>query len=89
MQLEGRELERDPLGTIITKRDLSVDSPYNTYTRKGLPPTPIANPGKPSLDAAFNPQPSDYLYYVYKGDGHHAFAQTLAEHNANVARYLK
>ncbi|MDQ6825742.1 MAG: endolytic transglycosylase MltG [Candidatus Eremiobacteraeota bacterium] len=75
--------------TEITKADLLIDSPYNTYKRAGLPPTPIANPGRPSLWAAFHPQASGYLYYVYKGDGHHAFARTLAEHNANVARYLK
>ncbi|MGB8265620.1 MAG: endolytic transglycosylase MltG [Candidatus Velthaea sp.] len=74
---------------VITKRDLAIDSPYNTYVHPGLPPTPIANPGKPSLDAAFAPERSDYLYYVYKGDGHHAFAKTLQEHNANVARYEK
>ncbi|MFN2459902.1 MAG: endolytic transglycosylase MltG [Candidatus Velthaea sp.] len=74
---------------VITKRDLESDSPYNTYRHAGLPPTPIANPGKPSLDAAFMPRSSDYLYYVYKGDGHHAFARTLAEHNDNVRRYLK
>ena len=75
--------------TIITKRDLAVDTPYNTYLHAGLPPTPIANPGKASLDAAFNPRPSDFLYYVSKGDGHSAFATTLSEHNANVERYLK
>jgi len=74
---------------VITKRDLEIDSPYNTYLHTGLPPTPIANPGKPSLDAAFHPARSEYLYYVAKGDGRHAFAKTLAEHNANVARYLK
>jgi UPF0755 protein len=73
---------------VITRRDLAIDSPYNSYRHRGLPPTPIANPGKASLDAAFAPRHSDYLYYVYKGDGHHAFAATLAEHNANVERYL-
>lgn len=74
---------------VITKRDLQIDSPYNTYQHTGLPPTPIANPGKPSIDAAFSPAHTDYLYYVAKGDGHHAFAKTLSEHNANVERYLK
>jgi UPF0755 protein len=73
---------------VITRRDLQIDSPYNTYLHPGLPPTPIANPGKPSIDAAFAPRPSSYLYYVYKGDGHHAFATTLRDHEANVARYL-
>ncbi len=75
--------------TEITRADLRIDSPYNTYLHEGLPPTPIANPGRASIVAAFNPQPSDYLYYVYRGDGHHAFARTLAEHNANVERYLR
>jgi UPF0755 protein len=75
--------------TIITYSDLRLDSPYNTYLHQGLPPTPIANPGRPSLIAALNPRPSDYLYYVYKGHGHHAFAKTLAEQNANIAKYLK
>jgi UPF0755 protein len=74
---------------VITKRDLEIDSPYNTYRHTGLPPTPIANPGKASLDAAFRPAKSDFLYYVAKPDGHSAFAKTLQEHNANVARYLK
>jgi UPF0755 protein len=73
---------------VITLADLARDSPYNTYKHAGLPPTPIANPGRPSLVAAFEPRPSAYLYYVYKGNGHHAFSRTLAEHNANIARYL-
>ena len=73
----------------ISKADLAIDSPYNTYKSLGLPPTPIANPGAPSIQAAFYPRSSPYLYYVYKGDGHSAFAKTLQEHNANVARYLK
>lgn len=74
---------------VITYADLKLDSPYNTYEHQGLPPTPISNPGAPSLQAAFDPRPSPYLYYVYKGNGHHAFARTLAEQNANIARYLK
>ena len=74
---------------VITRADLARDTPYNTYLHLGLPPTPIANPGRPSLLAALDPQKSGYLFYVYKGDGHHAFARTLAEHNANVARYEK
>jgi len=74
--------------TVITRRDLEIDSPYNTYLHTGLPPTPIANPGEASIDAAFAPVHSHYLFYVYKGNGHHAFAKTLEEHNANVERYL-
>ena len=73
---------------VITRRDLEIDSPYNTYRYTGLPPTPIANPGKASIDAAFAPVHSQYLFYVYKGNGHHAFAKTLEEHDANVERYL-
>lgn len=75
--------------SVITYGDLKLNSPYNSYLHQGLPPTPIANPGRASLLAAFNPRPSDYLYYVYKGNGHHAFAKTLAEQNANIAKYLK
>lgn len=75
--------------TELTRQDLGIDSPYNTYRHAGLPPTPIANPGLPSLLAALHPARTDYYYYVYKGNGHHAFARTLQEHNANVSRYLR
>lgn len=74
---------------VITLADLARDSPYNTYKHTGLPPTPIAAPGRASLQAAFDPQASDYLFYVYKGNGHHAFSRTLAEHQAAAARYLR
>jgi len=73
---------------VITYADLARDSPYNTYLRLGLPPTPIANPGAASLAAAFFPRASQYLYYVAMGNGRHAFSRTLDEHDANVARYL-
>jgi UPF0755 protein len=74
--------------TELSLRDLQVDSPYNTYQHAGLPPTPIANPGLPSLEAALNPANTDALYYVYCGNGHHVFAKSLAEHQANVERCL-
>jgi len=71
----------------IRKRDLTADTPYNTYTRDGLPPTPIAMPGWGSLLAAVKPQASDRLYFVAKGDGSHYFSRTLEEHNRAVAKY--
>ncbi|MEX1093884.1 MAG: endolytic transglycosylase MltG, partial [Acidimicrobiia bacterium] len=71
----------------IAEFDRDVDSPYNTYIVNGLPPTPIAAPGRASLEAAANPDETDYLFYVLSDlDGNHAFAATLDEHNANVAR---
>jgi UPF0755 protein len=71
----------------IRKRDLVTDTPYNTYTRDGLPPTPIAMPGWGSLLAAVKPGKSDKLYFVAKGDGSHHFSRTLEEHNRAVAKY--
>jgi len=71
----------------IRKRDLTTDTPYNTYTRDGLPPTPIAMPGAASLLAVAHPMPSEYLYFVGKGDGTHHFSATLEEHNRAVAKY--
>jgi UPF0755 protein len=71
----------------LTEDDLGVESPYNTYLHRGLPPGPIANPGIDAIEAVLHPAATDYLYFVAKGDGSHAFAATLAEHNANVERY--
>lgn len=71
----------------IRRRDLTADTPYNTYTRDGLPPTPIAMPGWNALLAAVRPAQSDKLYFVAKGDGSHAFSRSLVEHNRAVAKY--
>jgi UPF0755 protein len=71
----------------IRKRDLTTDTPWNTYTRDGLPPTPIAMPGGASLAAVFAPARTDALYFVGKGDGTHHFSRTLEEHNRAVAKY--
>ena len=73
----------------IRKRDLTTDTPYNTYTRTGLPPTPIAMPGLASLRAALNPANSDVLYFVARGDGTSQFSRTLDEHNRAVNRYQR
>ena len=71
----------------IHKLDLTTDTPYNTYTRAGLPPTPIALPGRPAIVAALHPAPGTALYFVARGDGTHVFADTLAEQSRNVACY--
>jgi UPF0755 protein len=71
----------------IHKVDLTTDTPYNTYTRPGLPPTPIAMAGKPAIEAALHPADGTELYFVSRGDGSHAFSSTLDEHNRNVACY--
>jgi UPF0755 protein len=71
----------------LTREHLEFDSPYNTYRYPGLPPGPIAAPGRPSLEAAALPAAVDYLYFVSRNDGSHVFASTLAEHNRNVRKY--
>jgi UPF0755 protein len=94
---KGMRLQTDPtiiygLGDAfdgnIRRSDLETDTPYNTYTREGLPPTPIALPGQASLQAAAHPAPGDALYFVADGNGGHTFSVTLQEHQAAVDRML-
>ena len=73
----------------LHKRDLLADTPYNTYTRNGLPPTPIAMPGKAALLAAVRPDPTKALYFVARGDGSSEFSSTLADHNRAVNKYQR
>ncbi|MEM1428768.1 MAG: endolytic transglycosylase MltG [Pseudomonadota bacterium] len=96
---DGMRLQTDPtviygitegrgaLGRGLLRSELRRGTPWNTYVIQGLPPTPIANPGRDSIAAALNPDGSDYLFFVADGTGGHAFARTLAEHNENVARW--
>jgi UPF0755 protein len=93
----GMRLETDPsvifgMGPAyagkIHKADLETDTPYNTYTRYGLPPTPIALPSRAAIRAVLHPAPGDALYFVAKGDGTHQFSATLAEQNAAVRKYI-
>ncbi len=95
----GMKLQTDPtviygitrgegvLGRGLRRSELRARTPWNTYVIDGLPPTPIANPGLASLEAAANPPESPYIFFVADGTGGHAFAETLDEHNANVARW--
>ena len=93
----GMKLDTDPsvifgMGSSYTgkihKSDLETDTPYNTYMRAGLPPTPIALPGRAAIHAVLHPAPGDALYFVAKGDGTHEFSATLAEQNAAVRKYI-
>lgn len=98
---QGIKLQTDPtviygitkgegvLGRGIRQSELRRETPWNTYVIEGLPPTPIANPGLKSIEAALNPAASEYIFFVADGTGGHAFAKTLDEHNANVAEWRK
>jgi UPF0755 protein len=97
----GMKLQTDPtviygltqgagaLGRDLTTADLDTDHVWNTYRVPGLPPSPIANPGRAALAAALKPATTDYLYFVADGTGGHAFAATLEEHNRNVAKWRR
>ena len=94
----GMLLQTDPtiiygLGTSfdgnLRKRDLTTDGPYNTYTRAGLPPSPIALPGLAAIQAALKPARTDALYFVAKGDGTHEFSASLEAHNRAVNKYQR
>ncbi len=84
-----KEEGQGPLGRRLLTKDLRFDSPYNTYMYSGLPPGPIANPGIDAIKATLDPEENDYIYFVADGTGGHAFGKTLAEHNANVAKWRK
>lgn len=73
----------------LRKRDLTTDTPWNTYTRGGLPPTPIASPGRAAIQAALNPAASSKLYFVARGDGSSHFSDNLTEHNRAVDKYIR
>ena len=96
---QGMRLQTDPtviygitkgegvLGRGLRQSELRRETPYNTYVIDGLPPTPISNPGAEAIKAAVNPDQTDFLFFVADGGGGHAFAETLEEHNQNVAKW--
>lgn len=97
----GMKLQTDPtviygitqgqkvLGRGLRQSELRRKTPYNTYVIAGLPPTPIANPGRASIEAALHPEDTPYIFFVADGSGGHVFAETIGEHNANVAKWRK
>ncbi|GMG81224.1 hypothetical protein LNKW23_04360 [Paralimibaculum aggregatum] len=78
-----------PLGRGLRRSELIAETPYNTYRIPGLPPTPIANPGRAAIEATLNPADTPYFYFVADGTGGHAFSETLSEHNANVRKWRR
>ena len=80
---------KSDLGRTLHREDMEIDSPFNTYRYKGLPPTPICNPGTLALEAAANPEKNDFLYFVADGKGGHRFSKTLSEHNKNIKLWLQ
>lgn len=98
---QGMKLQTDPtviygltngeriLGRGLRQSELRSNTPYNTYVIDGLPPGPIANPGRAAIEAALHPEDTDYLFFVADGTGGHVFAETLAQHNENVAKWRK
>jgi UPF0755 protein len=78
---------KGPLGRRLLKKDLAFDSPYNTYLHAGLPPGPIANPGRASIEAVLHPEEHDFIYFVADGKGGHIFSSTLHEHGKNVTQW--
>ncbi|MDB3860875.1 endolytic transglycosylase MltG [Paracoccaceae bacterium] len=87
--LYGITKGKKALGRGLRRSELKKDTPWNTYVNKGLPPSPIGNPGKASIFAALNPDRTNYLYFVADGSGGHAFAENLRDHNINVAKWRK
>lgn len=88
-QGDTKEDGKGPLGRRLLQKDLETDSPYNTYKYPGLPPGPIANPGRAAIEAVLNPEKNDFLYFVADGTGGHVFSKTLAEHERNAAAWRK
>ena len=98
---QGMKLQTDPsviygltrgkgvLGRGLRQSELRSNTPYNTYVHEGLPPGPIANPGREAIEAALHPETTSYLFFVADGTGGHVFAETLAEHNKNVEKWRK